>query len=368
MDGQGTGPFRPVAGESPPHLAGRDSERDDFRRVLAGLEAREPPNGDVFLFGPPGAGKTALLRWFAGEAERARKVDVEWVDLPEARETGALASRLAPRPFWSRRAPSLSGGALREVLLARTRRRALAVLMDDANGLDPKVGCALLNIGQILRSNRPLLLVFAGTPDLRDDLRRTEASFWDRGEQHHLGCLAAEAAAEAIREPLLEAGVSVTEEALARIVADSGGYPFFLQVWGEAVWTEVHSARGGEAPPPTVTLDTVNAVSPKVAHRKRDHYAACLGQIPAPWFPPVAVAVAEAFREDAVLSYDRVDSAIVAALGTDTDHERINAAESALERAGLLWHSRGYPRWMVGIPGLADYARERTAKGKAVAR
>lgn len=368
MDGQGTGPFRPGAGEPPPRLAGRDSERDDFRRLLAGLEARVPPAGDVFLFGLPGAGKTALLRWFAAEAERARKVDVEWVDLPEARETGALASRLAPRPFWSRRAPSLDAGALREVLLARTRRRALVVLMDDANGLDPRVGCALLNIGQILRRNQPLLLVFAGTRDLRGDLRRTEAGFWDRGRQHLLGCLAEEAAVEAIREPLREAGISVTDEALARIAADSGGYPFFLQLWGESVWTAVHPARSGEAPPPTVTLDTVAAVSPTVEQRKRDHYAACLGQIAAPWFPPVAASVAEAFREDAVLSYDRVDSAIVAALGTDTDHERINAAESALERVGLLWHSRGHPRWKVGIPGLADYTRERIAKGKAVAR
>lgn len=47
MDGQGTGPFRPGAGESPPHLAGRDSEQDDFRRLLAGLQARDPPPGDV---------------------------------------------------------------------------------------------------------------------------------------------------------------------------------------------------------------------------------------------------------------------------------------------------------------------------------
>lgn len=358
MDGQGTGPFRPGAGEAPPYLAGRDSEQDDFRRLVAGLEARDPPPGDVFLFGPPGAGKTALLRWFATEAERARATEVLWLDLPAAREVGALASALAKPLFWRRRAPNLDAGSLREVLIARTRRRAFVVLMDDANGLDPKVGCALLNLSQILRSDRPLLLVFAGTPDLRADLRRTEASFWDRGEQHLLGCLVDEAAAEAIREPLGEAGISLTDEALAKIVADSAGYPVFLQLWGQAVRTEIHRARPDEDLPPTVTLETVNRAAPSVAQRKRTHYADCLGRIAAPWFPPVAAAVADLFRDTDCLQPERVESAIVAALGPDPEWERVMVAESALERVGLLWRPRGDIRWEVGIPGLPAYARD----------
>lgn len=358
MDGQGTGPFRPGAGESPPHLAGRDSEQDDFRRLLAGLADRDPPPGDVFLFAPPGAGKTALLRWFAAEAERARATEVLWLDLPAARDIGALASILAKPPFWRRRAPNLAAGSLREVLLARTRRRALVVLMDDANGLDPEVGGALLNLSQILRSDRPLLLVFASTPDLRADLRRTQASFWDRGRKHLLGRLADEAAAEAIREPLREAGISVTDEALAKIVADSAGYPVFLQLWGQTVWTETRRARPDEDPSPTVTVETANRAAPSVAQRKRTHYADCLGRIAAPWFPPVAAAVADLFRDTDRLRPERVESAIVAALGPDPEWERVMAAESALERVGLLCRPGGEIVWEVGIPGLPDYARD----------
>lgn len=368
MDGQGTGPFRPGAGEAPPRLAGRDSEQDDFRRLLAGLEAREPSPGEVFLFGPPGTGKTALLGWFAAEAERARATEVLWLDLPAAREVAALASALARRPFWRRRAPSLDAGSLREVLIAWTRRRALVVLMDDANGLDPQVGSALLNISQILRSDHPLLLVFAGTPDLQDDLHRTEAGFWDRGEIHLLGCLADEAAAEAIREPLREAGISITDEALAKIVADSGGYPVFLQLWGQAVWTEVASACTGEAPPASVTLDTVKSVAPAVARRKCDHYADCLRQIESPWFPPAAAAVANLFRGADRLHPERVDSTIGAALGPDPEWDRVMAAESALERVGLLCHPSGDIRWEIGIPGLPDYIREEVAERRSVTR
>lgn len=240
--------------------------------------------------------------------------------------------------------------------------------MDDANGLDPKVGCALLNIGQILRFDRPLLLVFAGTPDLRADLRRTEAGFWDRGEIHLLGRLPDEAAAEAIREPLREAGISVTDEALAKIVTDSGGHPFFLQLWGRAVWTEIASARSGEAPPASVTLDTVNAAAPAVAQRKRDHYTDCLRQIESPWFPPAAAAVADLFREADRLRPERVDSTIGAALGPDPEWDRVMAAESALERVGLLCHPRGDIRWEIGIPGLPDYLREEVAERRSVTR
>ena len=368
MDGQGTGPFRPGAGEAPPRLAGRDSEQDDFRRLLAGLEARRPPPGDVFLFGPPGTGKTALLRWFAAEAERARATEVLWLDLPAAREVEALASALVKRPFWRRRAPSLDAGSLREVLIARTRRRALVVLMDDANGLDPQVGSALLNIGQILRSDHPLLLVFAGTPDLRRDLRRTQASFWDRGQKHLLGRLADDSAAEAVREPLREAGISITDEALAKIVADSGGHPFFLQLWGRAVCAEIASAPSGEAPPAAVTLDTVNAACPAVAQGKRDHYADCLRQIESAWFPPAAAAVADLFRDADRLHPERVDSAIGAALGPDPEWDRVMAAESALERVGLLWRPRGDIHWEIGIPGLPDYLREQVAKRRSITR
>ena len=121
-----------------------------------------------------------------------------------------------------------------------------AVLLDEAHTLDLDVGTALLNASQQVRGARaPFLLVLAGTPGLPAHLDGMNASFWSRLGEGELGIgrLSDEAAKQALTEPLDAHGVDIDAEALAFVVAQSQCYPYFVQLWGDALWQR-HLATG----------------------------------------------------------------------------------------------------------------------------
>ena len=134
-----------------------------------------------------------------------------------------------------------------------------------------------------------------------------------RAEQLPLGRLDETAAAEAVRRPLADDGIAVEEQALARIVRESHGYPFFVQLWGEAVWRRARRSPGGAGP------------------------------------------VTAAFRDETSLS----DAAFERALGgADADGPGSAQAAEALEHLGFVWQAGGTPSWEPGIPSLMDYILE----------
>ena len=101
----------------------------------------------------------------------------------------------------------------------------------------------------------PVLLVGAGLPQL-PGLAGEAKSYAERlFEFPTIGSLLPEQAAEALRLPALELDVEYEEAALAQIVDESHGYPYFLQEWGYHVWDgsprspitleDVHSVRAG---------------------------------------------------------------------------------------------------------------------------
>ena len=53
-------PFRPGAGQSPPHLAGREKEQEEFKKLLG----QKPILKNLILTGLRGVGKTVLLETF----------------------------------------------------------------------------------------------------------------------------------------------------------------------------------------------------------------------------------------------------------------------------------------------------------------
>lgn len=251
-----------------------------------------------------------------------------------------------------------------EALRARAKERPLLVLLDEAHTLEPRVGRLLLNAAQGARRHAPFLLVLAGTPDLQARLSAVEASFWGRARELPIGRLEEAAAAEAVRRPLAREGVEIEAAALDRIVRESHGYPFFLQVWGSAVWDALHDAQSGSPGIASrVSAAVVEAAAPHFEDRKGRYYRQRVEELRARSLVPAARQVAAAFANERTLSDSALDEALrrgAASGGPDPGE-----AEESLRHLGYIWRAEATLGWEPGIPSLMDYILEQTAAGGA---
>ena len=359
-------------GAAPPALTGRTSEQAVLSRCLADLRSNSAPPHDVVLVGPRGNGKTVLLRWFEHACARSKPaVDVAWLTPSAVPNQPALLDALAPRRRLAKLLPRKVGIAsigsaewaspngrsgLAEAVASRCRRRPLAVLLDEAHTLDLDVGSALLNGSQEVRGARaPFLLVLAGTPGLPTHLDAMNASFWSRLGEGELGIgrLSEKAAKQALADPLEAHGVDIDADTLAHVVAQSQCYPYFIQLWGDALWQR-HLASGATA----IAREDAEAVQPTVATRVANYHQRRFAELESEGLVPVAAAVARLFVEgDAVAASNQDVDAALAASGIDDASERY-AKREALNRLGYVWrppYQQAPFRWHAGIPSLMTH-------------
>jgi len=274
-------PFAPGAGTRPPELAGRDEVIDEativLKRVRAGRSGRSQ-----MLMGLRGVGKTVLLNRLAEIAEEREFLTV----VLEAPETRSLAEMLVPplrrmlvqlsrvervqararqalrvlRSFASAfklavgdiefgveaEAGTADTGLMEmdlpEVLLAvagaaREADRAVALFVDEVQYLSSEdLGALIVSVHRIGQKSLPLVLFGAGLPQLAA-LAGEAKSYAERLFAYpDVGPLMPEAAREAIRQPIRREGKDITDAALDLIVAQTHGYPYFLQEWGFHLW------------------------------------------------------------------------------------------------------------------------------------
>ena len=369
--------FRPGDGASPPALAGRKAQQAVLLRCLADLAASAAPPHNIVLTGPRGNGKTALLNWFQEAcANSETPVDAVVLTPRDAPDVETLLNTLAPRRGLGRLLPrklaiasvgsaewSHAGGAPRDLtraLVARCRKRPLAALVDEAHTLRLDLGGAMLNASQRVRGEAPFLLVLAGTPGLPAHLDAMDASFWGRLGEGNLGVglLDETAADEALTTPLAAHGVAVEDDALRVVVRHSQRYPYFIQLWGDALWKR-HLATGTR----TLTRADTAAVQPAVAMLVAEYYHDRYREIETAGLQDAAKAVAIVFQARATAT----DRDLDAALADDADLKdaavRI-ASREALNRLGYLWcpPSQTPPIvWTAGIPSLMAYVLERAS-------
>lgn len=365
------GPFRPGPGGLPPYLAGRQAEQDLFSDLLEDLAAGIPPPREVLLHGPRGNGKTALLRWLRDRTGSYPAVDAVHLTPSMCRTTGDLAERLLAESRWKKRSsradPSVDGvawqpgegrpPAVDEVLRARASRRPVVLMFDEAHTLDPGVGRSLLNASQVVGRDLPLLLVLAGTPGLKAHLRTMSASFWSRSRSVAIGRLPDESAADAIRRPLANDGVAVTDEALTLILAESHGYPYFLQLWGEAVWRRAAATSPEGKRVTTAVVETARAdfeAEQGIYYRERYDELKKADRLPA------ARAVADAFEGQDLLADADLEAALGRGLGEESPRDEVRRVEELLYDLGYIWRPGPRPRWEPGIPSLMEYLRQNT--------
>ena len=368
--------FAPGDGALPPALAGREQEQMLLSRCLAHLAGGGSPPYNVVLIGPRGNGKTALLRWFERACrESPTRLDVAAIAAPDVPDPVALLAELTPPTGISRLLPRKIGVAalasaewagtgtprsLTRRLIERCRRRPLAVLLDEAHTLDLDVGQLLLNASQDVRARAPFLLVLAGTPGLLAHLGKTNASFADRLGSGLLGIdrLSDAAAREALVEPLAGQGVGIDTDALDLVVEHSQRYAYFIQIWGEALWSR--RLATGET---RLTAAHATAALPAVAARVAQYYQRRYRELEAGGLVPAAVAVAPVFQAgmDATATDQDLDAALAA---TGEDAAGRLAARDALERLGYVWcppEQLPPVLWGAGIPSLMQYVREQAA-------
>ncbi len=276
-------PYAPGAGTQPPELAGRDVLRETVRIALERTRAGRPSKS-ILMVGLRGVGKTVLLDRLRDDAE-ASGIQTLRIEAPEGR---SLPSILAPelrlallRLSRNEQAKELAQRALRglagfakalkikyqdiEVGLdfepeagladngdlesdltalleaagqaAKKAGTALALFVDELQYVNEDQLAALITaLHRTAQRGLPVILVGAGLPQLPGRMGKAKSYAERLFDFPKIDQLSEEAARIAIAKPAEVEGVTVSEEALQRIINETRCYPYFLQEWGKHAW------------------------------------------------------------------------------------------------------------------------------------
>jgi hypothetical protein len=137
----------------------------------------------------------------------------------------------------------------------------------------PDLEALIVGLHRAKQKALPIALVGGGLP-LLPDLTGEAKSYAERGfEFRRVGALDYHAAAAALREPADDQGVTWEEQALARVVDLTQGYPYFLQEYGREIWK---IQRG-----PVIASRHVDAAEPIVLDYLDDNFfSQRIGKLP----------------------------------------------------------------------------------------
>jgi hypothetical protein len=277
-------PYSPGAGRAPVALVGRDGPQHGWQVALERVQAGRSAQS-VAVYGLRGVGKTVLLSAFYRQAD-ARHWIVAQVEagagktLREAlgdalhaplsdlarpsagkRMLGALKTALSFRAsvdgtgswtFGLDLSESIGGGAdtgSLETDLAKLARDlsaaaseesiGLAILIDEAQDLtgdELTAVCAAAH--RASQNNWPCLFALAGLPSLPRVLAEAKSYAERLFNYYRIEQLPDDLARDALVEPATGEGVAWDDDAVALILAEAAGYPYFIQQFGQETWNE----------------------------------------------------------------------------------------------------------------------------------
>ncbi len=379
-------PFRPGTGVAPPLLVGREDLKRRALSLLTDIAAGRCNPTALQLEGPRGCGKTVMLDWMEKEAQ---KKELSIIALPK--QAFGSDDTLAGVLRWLRESLSRMGrvnlhlngevdiagikasagvgdkndsGASRSTVIselsALARQRAL-LIVDEAHGLPADVAGRWYDTYQLVARRHPLLLVIAGTPDLTRALGRSGSSFTERFDIWLVGRLSREESQRALTEPFADR-VRFEADALSAVLDEAQDYPYFIQVWGRALWDVVAASGRAVIGRSEVALAATAATQARQALYRRRVDEIKLGGMQT----AIAEMVFEIERDGGAdnLSLPTAAGRIVARSGGNAV-----TVEERLLHTGFLWEA-DFGEWEYGIPSLADHVRRMAVQDtvKAVAR
>jgi hypothetical protein len=297
-----TNPYTPNAGAEPQAVVGRDDQLDSFDLLLARIE-RGRTEQSMIITGLRGVGKTVLLGqfrvkalerdWVVVELEVSKHDDTDFRQDISGRLRSALLE-LSPKARWTDRfrhaaavlksftisvdaAGSVSAGLdieaaegfadhanlamdLTDVFLslgeaAHERERGVVLLFDEIQFLSRTQLEALIEaLHKMVQRKLPITMVGAGLPQIAE-LAGDAKSYAERLFKFPaIDNLPPDDARAALSRPAQDEGVEFTAEALDEAVTITGGYPYFIQELGYAVWTVADG--------PVIKLDDIQVAVP----------------------------------------------------------------------------------------------------------
>ena len=280
-------PYSPGAGLRPTELAGREDDIESFEVLVDRAEAGRPARSVVFT-GLRGVGKTVLLQDLAGRAEQRG-----WITARVEADRGS-----GPTSFTDGLSRSLATSLRREQGRGKTKERLRAALrtvtsfsmsfnpdgavslgfdVDAAEGradsgslyadltdLALDLGDAAVELGvgvavfvdemqdltpeelsAVCRSchetgqrSSPWFVIGCGLPNLPGALATAESYAERLFEFREIDRLPEAAAHAALVNPAKVEGVEWEPAAAAHVVAQSAGYPYFIQQFGQSTWND----------------------------------------------------------------------------------------------------------------------------------
>jgi hypothetical protein len=120
---------------------------------------------------------------------------------------------------------------------AREAETALVLFIDELQYVpEQELAVLIMALHRCAQRKLPIALVGAGLPQLRSRMGKAKSYAERLFDFPEVGPLPDEAAALAITKPADDQGVSIESNAVQQIVADTQGYPYFLQEWGKHAW------------------------------------------------------------------------------------------------------------------------------------
>ena len=321
-----------------------------------------------------------LLNWLANEAEKTDTKDNSirtssatpnqlknpaeiwgfllsdegWMEkLLSGETTAGFDAKVFFAKKWKEKSPT--NKILLNTLISECTKNPLVFLLDEAHTMEPEQCHALLNISQQVQNEAPFLLVLAGTPGLAHFLTTVGASFVERSDVIGIGRLDAQATADAIAKPLQEDGITVDADALEYVVEDSQHYPYFIQLWGEALWD-----LAKEKDLQKLTAQEIAEVETKIESRRSNFYEQRRKTLSDLGLLPAAVAIAALFQDTETTTMDTLidviaDNSPADSLATQSVNEHLQT----FIRHEFIWNPPDSILYEAGIPSLMKYVLDR---------